>query len=70
VIVSGLSSGSPAECFVMNRNSRECERDIGILLSLFLQRGCPVEAISCAIFRNIDGGASGVVGAVLDIITG
>jgi hypothetical protein len=45
-------------------------RDAGILVSLLLQHGCPVETIARALSRNTDGSASGVIGAVLDKILG
>jgi hypothetical protein len=45
-------------------------RDAGILVSLCLQHGCSVETIARAMSRNADGSASGVIGAVLDHITG
>jgi hypothetical protein len=40
----------------------------GILLSLLLQYGRPIEVIAKALSRNSDGGASGVVSAVVDRI--
>jgi hypothetical protein len=72
VTVSRFSNGSLAECFVSNHKSGNASdvaaRDVGILLSLLLQYGCPVEQIARAVSRNSDGSASGVTGAVLDLI--
>ena len=41
-------------------------RDCGILISLCLQFGCPLETIGGALSRNSDGSASGVASAVID----
>jgi hypothetical protein len=64
------SSGKLAELFVSNHKAGNASdvaaRDAGILVSLCLQHGCPVETIARALSRNTDGSASGVIGAVLD----
>jgi hypothetical protein len=74
VTVSRFRDGTPAEAFISNHKAGNASdvaaRDAGILLSLLLQHGCPVEAIARAVSRNSDGSASAVVGAVLDQITG
>lgn len=41
-------------------------RDSAILLSLALQHGCEMETITGAVTRDEDGGASTIVGAILD----
>ena len=70
--VGRFSDGSLAECFVSNHKAGNASdvaaRDGGILLSLCLQHGCTVETIARALSRNSDGTASGVIGAVLDLI--
>ena len=72
--VSYFADGTLAECFVGNHKAGNASdvaaRDAGILLSLCLQHGCSIETISRAISRNADGSASGVIGAVIDTITG
>jgi hypothetical protein len=64
--------GSLAEVFISNHKAGNASdvaaRDGGILVSLLLQHGCPVETIARAVSRNADGSASGVIGAVLDKI--
>jgi hypothetical protein len=68
----GLVDGSPIEVFISNHKAGNASdvaaRDAGILLSLCLQYGCPIEVIGRALSRNSDGTASGVVGAVVDKI--
>jgi ribonucleoside-diphosphate reductase alpha chain len=68
--ISFFPDGSLGELFVSNHKSGNASdvaaRDAGILVSLCLQHGCPVETIAHALSRNADGTASGVVGAVLD----
>ena len=72
VTLGYFDDGTPAEAFVCNHKAGNASdvaaRDGGILLSLLLQFGCPVETISRAVSRNADGSASGVIGAVLDLI--
>jgi hypothetical protein len=58
------------ETFISNHKrgnaSDVAARDCGILISLALQHGCPIEIIAGAISRSSDGSASGVAGAVID----
>jgi hypothetical protein len=72
VTLSRFADGTLAEIFIANHKAGNASdvaaRDAGILLSLLLQHGCPVETISHALSRNSDGSASGVVAAVLDEI--
>jgi hypothetical protein len=74
VTLGRYCDGRLAECFLRNcKNNSAADvnaRDAGILLSLCLQFGCPAETIARALSRNSDGSASGVIGAVLDLITG
>jgi hypothetical protein len=67
-----LPDGSLCEVFISNHKAGNASdvaaRDAGILRSLLLQHGCPIETISRAVSRNTDGSASGVIGAVLDRI--
>ena len=74
VTVSPFPDGSLCETFISNRKAGNAgdvaARDAGILLSLLLQHGCPIETMSRAVSRNTDGSASGVIGAVLDRIMG
>ena len=66
------SCGAVREVFIQNhKNSSASDvaaRDCGVLISLCLQHGCPITTIACALLRNNDGTASGVAGAVIDII--
>jgi hypothetical protein len=74
VTVSRFPDGSLGETFISNHRSGNASdvaaRDAGILLSLLLQHGCPIETISRAVSRNTDTSASGLIGAVLDRIMG
>jgi hypothetical protein len=74
VTIGRFPDGSACEAFISNHKAGNASdvaaRDAGILLSLLLQHGCPVETISRAVSRNTDGSASGVIGAVLDRIMG
>jgi hypothetical protein len=74
VTAGRFPDGSPCEVFISNHKAGNASdvaaRDAGILLSLLLQHGCPIETISRAVSRNTDGSASGVIGAVLDRIMG
>jgi hypothetical protein len=70
VSVGYFPDGSLAEAFISNHKAGNASdvaaRDAGILLSLCLQHGCPIETISRAITRNSNGSAGGVIAAVLD----
>ena len=74
VTIGFFPDGAPAEVFLSNHRAGNASdiaaRDAGILVSLCLQHNCAVETIARALSRNSDGSASGVVGAVLDIIAG
>jgi hypothetical protein len=74
VTIGFFTDGAPAEVFLSNHRAGNASdiaaRDAGILVSLCLQHNCAVETIARALSRNSDGSASGVVGAVLDIIAG
>jgi hypothetical protein len=64
--------GSLAEIFLSStRTSSQADvaaHDLGVLVSLCLQHGCPAETIAHALARNSNGSASGVIGAVLDLL--
>jgi hypothetical protein len=66
--------GALAEFFISNHKAGNASdvaaRDAGILLSLLLQYGCPIETIAHALSRNSNGTASGVIGAAVDKIMG
>jgi hypothetical protein len=70
VTISRFADGRVGEAFIANHKrgnaSDIAARDCGILISLCLQFGCPVETIAHALSRHTDGSASGVAGAVLD----
>jgi hypothetical protein len=74
VTVSYFPSGDLAECFISNHKAGNAAdiaaRDCGILISLLLQHRCDARTIAHALSRNTDGTASGVAGAVLDLICG
>jgi hypothetical protein len=67
-----FTDGALAEIFVSNHKAGNASdvaaRDTGILLSLLLQHGCPIETIARALSRNSNGTASGVIGAAVDKI--
>jgi len=70
--ISYFADGRVAEVFIANHKRGNAAdvaaRDCGILISLLLQYGCPIETIAPALTRNGDGSASGVAGAVIDHI--
>jgi hypothetical protein len=70
--VGRFADGRPAEIFISNHKRGNAAdvaaRDAGILVSLLLQHDCDIAIIAHAMSRNSNGTASGVVGAVLDII--
>src|SRR6266568_3113512 len=74
VTVGYFDDKSPAEVFISNHKAGNASdvaaRDGGILVSLLLQHGVPLEDISRSLSRNGDGSASGVVTAVVDRILG
>jgi hypothetical protein len=74
VTIGCFPDGRLGEVFIIaNKRGNAADvavRDAGILISLLLQHGCAAETISRAISRNSDGTASGVIGAVLDLIAG
>ncbi len=43
-------------------------RDSAVLISIALQHGVPIQAMRHAITRNVDGQATGPIGALLDLI--
>jgi ribonucleoside-diphosphate reductase alpha chain len=43
-------------------------RDAAVAASLLLQHGCPVETLSRALTRNVDGSASGPLARALDLL--
>jgi hypothetical protein len=65
-------SGGLAEVFVSNHKAGNASDlaagDAGILVSLLLQYGCPVEVFAKTLSRNSFGSASGVAFAVVDRI--
>ena len=62
----------PAEIFLTtNKHGSLVDtnaRDAAIAASLLLQHGCPVETLRRALTRNGDGGASGPLAHVLDLL--
>jgi ribonucleoside-diphosphate reductase alpha chain len=67
-----FSDGRLAEIFLdsAKRGSdlMAAARDAAVVASIALQHGAPVETIRHAITRNGDGSASGVLGALLDLL--
>jgi hypothetical protein len=43
-------------------------RDAAVLASLALQHGCPADTLRRALMRNVNGTASGALGALLDLL--
>jgi hypothetical protein len=65
-------SNDLAETFIQNHKRGNAAdvaaRDCGILISLLCQHNCDARTIARALSRNTDGTASGVAGAVLDLL--
>lgn len=74
VSIGHFPNGDLAEVSISNHRSNSsadvAARACGIFISLLLQQGCDVSAISHALSRNCDGSATGVAAAVLDKILG
>lgn len=70
--IGRFSDGSLAEVFIdCAKGSTPVAadaRDAAVCLSLALQYGVPPDAIRSAVTRESDGSASGIVGAVLDLL--
>jgi hypothetical protein len=68
------ADGRVAEVFLQNhKNDSGADvvcRDGGVITSLALQHGCPLEALTGAILRNPDGAAASPIGAALDLVVG
>lgn len=62
--------GRVREIFINNgRSGTQAEtlaRDSAVILSVALQYGVPLDALRHAITRDVSGGASGPIGAILD----
>jgi len=71
-VTIGFFDGRPVEVFISNHKAGNASdvaaSDAGILLSLLLQYGCPIEVIAKALSRNSFGSASSVAGAAVDRI--
>ena len=74
ITIGRFPDGRLGEIFIANHKRGNAVdvavRDAGILISLLLQHGCAAETIAGAISRNSDGTATGVIGAVLDLVAG
>jgi hypothetical protein len=72
VTISRFDDSRVGECFIANHKrgnaSDVAARDCGILISLLLQHGCPIEVIARALSRNSDGSVSGIAAAIVDQI--
>lgn len=66
--------GRPGEVFLsaakITTDMDTAARDAAILLSFALQFGAPLESMRAAISRDAEGKPMGVVGTLLDIMTG
>lgn len=56
-------------CGKSGEQAQTLARDSAVLLSLALQYGTPIEAMSRAITRDADGKPSGPIGALLDLLS-
>ena len=69
---SRFADGRVAKIFLQNHKpasqANVNAREAAIAASLALQFGCPLETLKHAMLREENGGASGPLGAVLDII--
>ena len=72
--IGHFADGSLAEVFIhaakTSSNLADIARDAAVTLSLALQYGTPADAIRAAVTREADGSPAGIVGAVLDLVTG
>lgn len=72
--VGRFENGGLAEVFVecskVQSQLAADARDAAICLSIALQHGTPADAIRAAVTRDGQGEPSGIVGAVLDLISG
>ena len=72
--VSYFADGRLAEIFLSNRrtnsHSDAAAKDSGVVCSIALQHGVPVETIRKALLRDARGNASSPLGMALDLITG
>jgi hypothetical protein len=72
--VSHFTDGGIAELFLSNHKNGSAAdtaaRDAAITFSIAVQHGADPEAIRLALCRNVDGSASGPLGAALDLIVG
>jgi hypothetical protein len=70
--VGRFPDGSVVEIFIdaekQSTDAADDARDAAVTLSIALQHGVPPEAIRAAVTREADGSASGIVGAVLDLL--
>jgi hypothetical protein len=72
--ISRYADGRLAEIFLSNckagSHSDAAAKDSGVVCSIALQHGVPVDAIRHALLRDAQGKASSPLGAALDIIAG
>jgi hypothetical protein len=72
--VSYFADGRLAEIFLQNRransHSDAAAKDSGIVCSLALQGGVPLETIRHALLRDAQGNASSPLGVALDLLAG
>lgn len=71
--VGRFPDGSMAEIFIdaekQSTDAADDARDAAVALSIAAQHGTPLEAIRAAVTRESDGRPSGIVGAVLDLLS-
>jgi hypothetical protein len=70
--VSLFEDGAPAEVFVdppkVSNDMANLSRDVGLLISIALQYGVPVEVMRSSVGRSEDGRPHSVAGSILDVI--
>ena len=73
VTVGVYADGTPGEVFIDGRKTgndiQPIARDAGVVLSLALHHGTPIETIRRAVTRNGSGSAASILGAVVDALS-
>ena len=72
VTVGFYADGTPCEVFIdgckTGNDIQSIARDAGVLLSLALQHGTPIESIKHAVTRDGLGAPTSILGAIIDAI--
>lgn len=72
--IGHFDDGRVAEIFIdctkHTSTAAALARDTAVILSLALQHGVPIETMRAAVTRLQDGAPAGIVGCLLDLLTG